>query len=164
MRTMHRFATPLTTGLFAICIVSGVALFFHWLPGAFHAMHVWFSMVLLIPFAFHVRRNWSSLIGYARRGTLAVPLLLSLMAAAPFAVRGLTSAGGGSPGNRAMSLLIKAPLSKLAPLLKSTPEDLLATLKGRGYQAGSIDETPEMVAAHSGTQPSQVMTALLPAR
>ena len=53
-RFMHRFATPLTTGLFVVSAVSGIALFFHWAPTAFHTMHVWLSMVLLLPFILHV--------------------------------------------------------------------------------------------------------------
>ncbi len=42
---LARYATPLTTGLFIVSLVSGIALFFHWGGAAFHGMHEWLSMV-----------------------------------------------------------------------------------------------------------------------
>ena len=53
-RYFDRYATPLITGFFIVSAVSGVALFFRWTPSAFHAMHEWLSMVLLVPFALHL--------------------------------------------------------------------------------------------------------------
>ena len=124
---INRFATPLTTGLFLVSLVSGVALFFHWVPGAFHAMHEWLSMFLLVPVALHVWKNWKGLMGYLRHKTLLIPLLASLLVAVPFTVSGLTGSRGGNPAFRAIPLLTQAPLSDLAPVLKTTPDALLAT-------------------------------------
>ena len=162
-RIAHRLATPLTTGLFAVSAVSGVTLFLHRLPGAFHAMHVWLSMVLLLPLAFHVWRNRGPLLGYARRGTLVLPLV-ACPAAAPFAVHGLNGAPGGNPGARVMALMTRTPLSGLAPVLGTTPDALLAALRQRGFQADAADETLEAVGAASGRPPSQVLLAVMPAR
>lgn len=53
----NRYATPLTTGLFAVSAISGVALFFHLGSAYFHGMHEWLSMALLIPFGVHVWKN-----------------------------------------------------------------------------------------------------------
>ena len=55
---LYRYATPFTTGLFLVSLVSGVALFFHVGPAAFHGMHEWLSMVLILPFVLHMWRNW----------------------------------------------------------------------------------------------------------
>ena len=164
-RIAHRLATPLTTGLFAVSVVSGVALFFHWLPGAFHSMHVWLSMVLLLPFALHVWRNWNQLLGYAKRGTLVLPLVASLAVAAPFAVYGLSGAGGrGNPGFRTMALMTQTRLTELAPVQSSTPDALLAPLRQQGFLANSTEETLETVGAASGKPPSQVLLAVMPPR
>lgn len=165
-KIMHRLATPLTTGLFLVSAVSGVALFFRWLPGAFHTMHVWLSMVLLVPFVFHVWRNWRSLLGYARRGALVAPLVLCLVVALPFAVLGLGDGGrrGGNPGFRAVALMTQARLSDLAPVLETTPDTLLAILRQRGYQARSADETLDAIAATSSKQPSEVLSNVMPKR
>ena len=43
-------ATPFTTGLFLVSLISGIALFFHWESRVFHGMHEWLSMVLIAPF------------------------------------------------------------------------------------------------------------------
>jgi hypothetical protein len=163
---MNRLATPLTTGLFAVSTISGVALFFHWAPGAFHAMHEWLSILLLLPFAFHVWKNWNALLGYARRRTLLLPLAASLLVALPFAVSGMMAAGnrGGNPAFRVLPLLTQARLSELAPVLKTTPDALLANLKQRGHKADSTDATLSTVAAASGVPASELLIALLPAR
>ncbi|HSO47757.1 MAG TPA: DUF4405 domain-containing protein [Rhizobiaceae bacterium] len=57
---LMRYATPLTSGLFAVSLISGVALFFHLGQAAFHGMHEWLSMVLILPFALHLWKNWRS--------------------------------------------------------------------------------------------------------
>src|SRR3982750_3833021 len=102
---INRFATPLTAGLFAVSTISGIALFFHWMPGAFHAMHEWLSILLLAPFALHAWKNWRPLLGYAKRGALLVPLVASVLVALPFTVSGLTRNSGGNPAFRAIPLM-----------------------------------------------------------
>ncbi|REF89119.1 hypothetical protein DES32_0334 [Methylovirgula ligni] len=161
---INRFATPLITGFFVVSAVSGVALFFHWVPGAFHAMHVWLSMVLLLPFLLHIWKNWRPLLAYAKRGTLVVPLLACLAVAVPFAVSGLSGGGrGGNPAFRTVALMTQARISEVAPVLKTTPDALLAALKQRGYQARSADETLDAIAAASGKPASEVLLAVIPA-
>lgn len=161
---INRYATPLTVGLFAVSAVSGAALFFHVQQGAFHAMHEWLSMLLLLPVALHVWRNWGALLGYLRRHTLLLPVVATLLAAVVFAVVGLSGGGGGgSPPMRAAQLLTQVPLVRLAPVLKTTPEALQAQLRQRGYTVGSADDTLNAVAAASGASGMQVLVAVLPA-
>lgn len=160
---INRFATPLTTGLFLVSTVSGVALFFHWIPGTFHAMHEWLSMLLLLPIALHVWKNWNGILGYIRRKTLALPLIASLLVAIPFAAAGLTGGQGGNPAFRAIPLLTQAPLADLAPVLKTTPDALVASLEERGYNVASSEQTLETVAQGSDTPARELLFALLPA-
>ncbi|HEX4408141.1 MAG TPA: DUF4405 domain-containing protein [Xanthobacteraceae bacterium] len=162
-KLLNRLATPLTAGLFTVSAISGTALFFRWAPGAFHTMHVWLSMVLLAPFLLHVLKNWQSLMGYAKRGTLIVPLAVCLIVALPFVYAGLNGARG-SPSSRAVRLMTQVPLSNLAPVLKSTPEALLAALRKQGYGADSASDTLEKIAAASGKQGPELLFALLPLR
>lgn len=141
MQTLiQRYATPLTTGLFTVSTISGLALFFHWAPGTFHAMHEWLSVLLLAPFAFHFARNWRSLAAYAKRRTLILPMLACFAIAVPFAVAGLGTSGGGNPASRAVAVMTNAPLADIAPLLKTTPDALLATLRAKGI--ATADATP----------------------
>ncbi|MGE8104358.1 DUF4405 domain-containing protein [Allorhizobium sp. NPDC080224] len=54
---LSRYATPFTTGLFLISLISGIALFFHLGTAAFREMHEWLSMVLILPFVLHLWKN-----------------------------------------------------------------------------------------------------------
>jgi hypothetical protein len=159
-----RYATPLTTGLFAVSTISGVALFFHWQSGAFHAMHEWLSMVLLLPFALHIWKNWRALLGYVKRKTIWMPLALSLVVAVPFAAASLSGGPGGNPAFRAVGLLTRAPIAELAPVLNTSPEALLADLRQLGYEAASAETTLSEIAAASGTEANTVLFAVMPAR
>ncbi|MBV8575628.1 MAG: DUF4405 domain-containing protein [Acetobacteraceae bacterium] len=161
---INRFATPLTAGLFAVSAVSGVALFFHWMPGAFPTMHIWLSVVLLAPFAFHVWKNWRPLLGYAKRGTLFMPFAACVVVPIPFTYSGVAGSDRGNPGRRTTELMTHATLSELAPVLRTTPDSLLMTLRQRGFQAQSSSETLEAVAVAAGKEPTEVLSAVMPAR
>jgi hypothetical protein len=161
---LNRYATPLTTGLFLISTISGVALFFRWQPRAFHAMHEWLSLLLLAPIIFHLWKNWRPLTSYAKRGWLLIPLVLSIAAAVPFAWSGLTSTGGGNPAFRIIPVIAKARLTDLAPILRTTPEALLASLREKGYAVASTDQTLDAVATAAGVPPSEILLKLIPAR
>ena len=160
---MHRYGTPLTADLFAVSAVSGVALFFHWSSRSFHSMHEWLSMALLAPFALHLAKNWKPLLAYAKRKTLLVPLLLSLVVAVPFAL----TAGKGRPANPAIQtvmLMTQASLADVAPVLQATPDELLRHLRQQGYRANATSDTVAAIAAASQANASDVLYAMLPAR
>lgn len=160
---IHRFATPLTLGLFTVSMVSGVALFFHWSSRTFHSMHEWLSMLLLIPFVLHVWKNWSPIVGYLRRGTLIWPVAACLIIAVPFAVHSLQGTGrGGNPMFRAGRLLLDAPLADVAPLLQTTPEALRSHLATRGYTVAAASDSLNAVASASGKSPMAVLADALP--
>ncbi len=163
-RFIERYATPLTTGLFVVSAVSGTALFFHTSQGVFHEMHEWLSMLLLLPFGLHLWKNWRPLVAYAKRGTLVLPLAAALIIAVPFAIGGLSGGKGGNPGFRTMALMTSAPLTDLAPVLKITPDALVAALKARGYRAQSADQTLDAIAAASGEPAQEVLFAMMPGR
>ena len=162
---LHRYATPLTTGFFIVSTISGVALFFHWQSGLFHSMHVWLSMVWLLPFVFHVWKNWNSLLGYIRRKTLVIPVVFSIVVALPFAYAGAKNQRrGGNPAFQAAALMTQARVADLAPVLKTTPDALITALKSKGYQAESADQTLSAIAETSGKRAVEVLAAVLPAR
>ena len=77
---LSRYATPLTTGLFLVSLISGIALFFHLGSRFFHGMHEWLSMVLIVPFVLHIWKNWRAFITYFKRPPMAIALALSIVA------------------------------------------------------------------------------------
>jgi hypothetical protein len=158
---INRFATPLTTGFFIVSMISGVALFFHWAPALFHGMHEWLSIVLLVPFALHLWKNWGPLMGYIKRKSLYVPLLLSILVAVPFVVSGMGGRQGGNPAFAAVQLVTKAPLTDSAALFKNTPDELVARLRQRGLSVTSSSDTLNQVAQSAKMQPTQLIAELL---
>ena len=164
MKSISRLATPLTTGMFCVSVVSGIALFFHWSPNLFKSMHEWLSVVALLPFAlWHIWKNWGALVNYTRGGLLFVVLGLSLVVALPFAwTSNQQPGGGGNPAFRVVRLLTNAPLSELAPLLKSTPDTLLTRLQTKGYQVESPNDSLEKIASSSGTEAAKILQELMP--
>ena len=163
---MHRYGTPLTVGLFAVSTVSGVALFFRLAPAAFHSMHEWLSLLLLVPFGVHMWKNWRPLVGYARRRTLFIPIALTEIAAIPFVYTGLTTvrAGGGQPAFRVVRMLTQTPLTALAQILKTTPDALQADLQRRGFTVASADDRLDKITAGSDTPPERLLFDLIPSR
>ena len=158
-----RYATPLTTGLFLASLVSGVALFFHWQQAAFHGMHEWLSMVLVLPFALHVWKNWRAFITYFRRPPMAVALGLSLAAAIAFAWPALTSAGparSGPPQFAVLEAVGAARLEQMATLFGHDAQSLIAGLRDRGYTVASASKTFDEIAAASGKSNRDIMGAL----
>lgn len=157
---VKKYSTPFITGLFVVSAVSGTALFFHWLPGMFHSMHAWLSMVLLVPFVAHMWRNWAQFLLYFRNRTMLVACGLSVLAAGVFMV--MTGHAGGNPAQRLFPILTHAPLTAIAPLLHTSPDDLAARLTHAGYTVHSTDETLEQVAVEAGQKPNDVLLKILP--
>ena len=161
----NRLATPLVTGFFLISAVSGIALFFRWSPGLFREMHEWLSLVLVVPFAWHLWKNWRQFCVYATRGTLWVPLVACLAIAVPFAMAGMGEGGrsGVNPA-RIMPILMQARLSELAPLFKLTPEALMAGLRARGFTVTAPNDPIETIAKASGKRAPDVLVAAMQVR
>lgn len=157
---LRKYSTPFITGFFFVSAVSGVALFFHWAPGMFHSMHVWLSMVLLVPFFLHVWRNWSVFVGYFRNKTVYIPFLISIAAAVAFMFQ--TGHRGGNPAARVVPLLTRAKLVDLAPLFHVSPDELVQRMTRKGFAVTSTDGTLEDVASGSGKKSSDILMAVLP--
>ena len=160
-RILTRHATPFTASLFFVSAVSGVALFFHAAPGLFHEMHVWLSLVLLLPVALHVWRNWHSVMNYIRRRTLFIPLAISLAVAAVMALRSFSGSGpGGGPGGRAMALVASQPLTTVASLAGITTDDLTQRLAAAGLEVTGPTETLRQISQRSGRDLFEVLSVV----
>lgn len=159
-----RYVTPITTGLFLVSAISGIALFFHWAPGTFHSMHEWLSMVLLVPFVLHMWRNWGAFMNYIKRKTLWIPLVLCIIVSIPFAWPSAQQGrSGGNPAFQVVHMMTKTSITGIAPVMKSSPDELLKKLQGMGYKATSTDETLDQIATASGEQSLSLLMKLMPA-
>ncbi|MCC6103959.1 hypothetical protein [Acetobacter sp.] len=162
---MNKYGTPFTTIFFLISTVTGVALFFHWGPGAFHPMHEWLSMVLLLAFALHLLKNWTPLMNYGRRGLLYIPVLIGVLSCAYFFLQPAgKSAGGKQVAFRLAAMATKAPIGQLAPLFGTDAEGALGRLRAHQFVVTTDDETVDQVAQASNRMPNDVLMALMPGK
>lgn len=157
---LKRYATPLITGLFLVSLISGVAIFFHFGNAIFHAMHEWLSMVLIVPFVLHVWKNWRPMAGYFGRRPMTVALLISLVAAVPFAWPSGEGRSGGPPQFALARIVLQNSPEKLAPLLGDTTDGLLVRLGQRGFDAAADIPLAE-IAQRSGKDEFALVQALL---
>lgn len=102
---ISRYATPLTTGLFLISLISGIALFFHFGTGVFRGIHEWLSMVLMVPVVMHIWKNPRPFVSYFKRSPMALSLIACLAAGFAFAWPSLTGTGSGAGGNPATAMV-----------------------------------------------------------
>ena len=160
---INRYATPLTTGLFVVSTVSGVALFFHFQSGLFHGMHEWLSMALIVPFVLHVYKNWLPMTIYVKRNLMTLPLALSVAAAIAFAVPALTatSSGGGDPLRTTMMAIQAARIDDAARLYGADPAAVLEKLKAKGFDTRGSEESLAALAQRSGKSSRDALFVLV---
>ena len=163
---MNRYATPFTTGLFLASLISGMFLFFGVRGGGLNGMHEWLSMVLILPFVFHVAKNWRPIVNYMRNGWLAGPLALSLVAALAFVVPSYLFPSSGPGGNPVMALagaFANGTVGEVAPLLKKSPEQVTEILTKAGYTVAA-DKSLNDIAKQSGKTGRDIVFAVVNAR
>ena len=156
---LSRYATPLTTGLFLVSLVSGIALFFHIGSQYFHGMHEWLSMILIVPFVLHIWKNWRSFLTYFKRPPMAIALALSLAGSAAFVYPALTQEGGrrGAPQFAVVEAVQQATIATAAPLFGHDGESLAAALAEHGYAAATPEMTFDEVASAAGKSSMDLM-------
>ncbi|WP_223476279.1 DUF4405 domain-containing protein [Oricola indica] len=160
---LARYATPFTTGLFVVSLVSGVALFFHIGSAYFHSMHEWLSLVLIAPFVLHIWKNWRAFKTYFKRPAMTIALVASLVAGVAFAWPSLTGTSEGRGGRPEFALLRAvqtAPISAVAPLFGQDGNGLAENLRARGYTVASTDDTLNGIAEASGKSASDIAGVL----
>jgi hypothetical protein len=160
---LSRYATPLTTGLFLVSLISGIALFFHLGTSAFREMHEWLSMVLILPFLLHVWKNWRPFLAYFKRLPMALSLALCLAAGLVFAwpaITGTASGAGGNPAFAMVNVVAAGTPAQVAPLLGKSDADVIAALKQAGFTAADATKPLSEIATASGKDTIALMATL----
>jgi len=157
---LNRYATPFITWFFIISLISGVALFFHIGPTGFREMHEILSLVLILPFALHIWKNWRPIVCYFRHAPMVIALAISAVAAGVFLIpTGETTAGGPPPFVYATRMLQGTP-AEIAAVLDVTPEAVTTALTTAGITASDPAQTVHDMAAASGSSDSALFEVL----
>jgi len=157
---VHRYATPLITGLFLVSLVSGVALFLHLGPSGVHGMHEILSLVLILPFGLHLWKNWRPMLGYFRRAPMVVALALSAVAAGAFLIPTGAESAGGPPQFQLFNRLMAQPIGIVAPVIGAASEDVTAVLSQAGFTVAEGASLRDIAAA-SGKSEADLAATLL---
>ncbi|MBK1637207.1 DUF4405 domain-containing protein [Rhodovulum adriaticum] len=158
--TLMRYATPTTIAFFLVSLITGIALFFHVGPSAFHGVHEWLSMVLILPFVLHVWRNWKPMTKYMTGKPLLVSAVVSVLASAIFFLP-MGGAGGGRPPVFALSQqVLQHTPAEVAPALGMTADALTAKLTAAGYTVAP-DQSLNAIAQGSGKSMMDIAGVLI---
>jgi ABC-type Fe3+ transport system permease subunit len=161
----NRYATPFTTGLFLVSLISGIALFFHVGGAAFHGMHEWLSMVLILPFVLHLWRNWWAFTAYLKQPPMAIALVASLVMALAFVIPTLGGDQHSGPPQRVLFQAFEnGTITQIAPLFGHTAESLTTVLKEAGYTVTSADQRIAEIAKASGKAPFDLVRVVASAK
>ncbi|HRO13935.1 MAG TPA: DUF4405 domain-containing protein [Paracoccus sp. (in: a-proteobacteria)] len=159
---LNRYATPFLSGIFLVSLISGLALLFHVAPGAFHGMHEWLSLLLIVPFALHLWKNWRPMKSYLKHAPMAVATAVSVALAALFLIPGDQAGAGGNPAVALMGKVAESSAAELAPLLDATPDAVLAALNGAGIAVADAGQPLAPAAAAAGKTAMDIAAALRP--
>lgn len=162
---LSRYATPFITGLFLISLVTGVALYFHVGPSAFHSMHEVLSLVLIVPFVLHLWKHLRPFTAYFKRLPMQLALVASLMLAALFFVpTSSTGRAGGPPQFALARQMLSASPASVAPVLHTTPDALVAKLKAAGFAQADAATSLSDIAKGAGKSTEAIARILLQAK
>jgi Domain of unknown function (DUF4405) len=146
--TLRSWSTPLTIGIFLLMSVTGILMFFEWHVGLVTQVHQWFSWLFLFaagahiianfrPFKNHLNSNW---------GRTSVTTFAVLLAASLFTWGIVTGTQLIWPVELA---LVHAPLTKLADLTNTTPDDVVKRMKDQGISVTAHQSVHDIAIAHN---------------
>lgn len=139
MSIKREWTTPITAGAFLLLAVTGVFMFFHAAPGLAQEVHEWLSWVFLAAVACHLAVNFAAFKKYLaqRRGQalLGAFVLILLVSLIPF------GGSGEPPFVPPLRALGKAPLTTLAQVAQTSPEQLIERLTKAGVAVQSAQQS-----------------------
>lgn len=162
-RKFLRAATPIVAAVFVVSATTGMLLFFHLGERLIKELHEWMGVVFVVAALLHIVRNGRALLGHARKPMLWIAGVLALAAAAAFIVPELGApAGGGNEGVRKLiGVVQRKPLAELAPLLGTSPAELVARLEAAGLQGAATSASLVEIAGASNRPPREVLELAL---
>lgn len=157
--SIRQWATPLTTGAFALTAITGIMLFFHIQVGMVKLAHEWLSWIFVIGVVFHVIINRHVFMKYFSK-----PLARGIMIAFVVLIAvSLLPLGGGqkkNPMSRVTDSVLNAPLTEVAVLSNHPAGDMMNLLRSKGIYVERQDQSIKEIAALNKTNPMRVIDAI----
>ena len=141
MKITRDWITPITTGAFLLTAVTGILLFFHAATGLNKTVHEWLSWIFLLGAVLHLALNFESFKKYLtrRKGQVLVGSFVLILALSFLPI------GKGhhhhSPFEPPIKALARTPLSTLAQVAGTSPEQLRERLSNKGIAVASYQQS-----------------------
>jgi len=155
-----KYATPMITTFFIVSLVSGLALFFRIGGQAWHGIHEWLSIVLILPFVLHMWKNWRPMVSYLKRTPMMIAFVAAVALSVPFFLVDTRDAADGPPQFAFANQIFENDAASLAPVLGVTPEQLVMQLQAAGFDMSSPDLPLRDIAQRSGKNDFALSAAL----
>ena len=139
MKMTRDWITPITTGAFLLTAVTGILLFFHADTGLNKAVHEWLSWIFLLGALLHLILNFASFKKHLtqRKGQVLIGTFVLLLALSfiPF-----EEEHHHSPFEPPIKALARTPLSTLAQVAGTSPDQLRNRLMSEGITVASYEQ------------------------
>jgi hypothetical protein len=141
MKMTRDWITPITTGAFLLTAVTGILLFFHAATGLNKAVHEWLSWVFLAGAILHLALNFAPFKKYLtqRRAQVLMGSFVLLLALS-FVPMG-EEEHHAPPFVPPIKALAQAPLTTLAQVARTSPEQLRERLADQGLAVTSDQQS-----------------------
>ncbi len=150
MKTLRKWATPLTVASFLIMGVTGTLMFFRLETTLGKVVHEWAGWVMLIGVGAHLVLNWRPFTTYLKRpmaagimGVGAALLALTFLPIGP---------GGGNPMIAVLQAVEQADVRTVIALSGQELDAGLAALNEAGFAATGDQPMQALTGGHRGTQ------------
>lgn len=102
--------------------------------------------------------------GYIKRKTLFIPLVLLLVVAVPFVVANFSARSAGNPAVAVVQLVGNAPLGDSVAWFKVTPDELIACMRQHRWVVEGASASLNQLAQSAKMSPVQLIADLLKER
>lgn len=134
MKSLRKWATPLTVASFLVMGVTGTLMFFHLDSGLNTFIHEWAGWAMLLGVGAHLMLNWRAFTTYFKR-----PLAMGIMGVGAIALAAsfvpVGDNGGGNTMRMVMMSINSAEVETMIALSGHDTDTGFAVLSQAGYEA-----------------------------
>ena len=160
--TLRRWATPMTIGAFMLMSITGILMFFEVRLGLIKVAHEWLSWAMVIAVGLHLTLNWKVFSRYfSQKPALAIIGLFAVVTVASMLISGGEERRGPPGAMQASTVLMNAPLDKLAGITGNTLEGLQAKLQQQGLKLDATMASLDAVAKQNQRNPVEVLNGVI---
>ena len=156
MKSLRRWATPLTIASFLIMGVTGTLMFFHLETTLGKVVHEWAGWAMLVGVGAHLALNWRPFTTYLKRplamGIMGVGTALLVMTFLPLGPE------GGNPMMAVVQAVEQADMETVIALSGQELDAGLTALKEAGFEVEAGQSIRDLAEGDRGVQMQMIQT------